>query len=102
VWRYFYWQSNTPNGTSIAFTASTSPDGVNWGVPTAIGTAAPPPNVTATWTSGPQTVDAALRGALQASLPYLKVTAVLSPDSTNTKTPVLTAWQLTYDCISGE
>ena len=102
VWRYFYWQSNTPNGTSIAFTASTSPDGVNWGVPTAIGTAAPPPNVTATWTSGPQTVDAALRGALQASLPYLKVTAVLSPDSTNTLTPVLTAWQLTYDCISGE
>jgi hypothetical protein len=102
AWRFFYWESNTPNGTSIAFTAQTSADGVTWGAPVAIGTAAPPPNVTPTWTSGPQTVDAALKAAGQRSEMYLQVTAILKPDSTKTLTPSLTNWQLVYDCAASE
>jgi hypothetical protein len=102
AWRFFYWESNTPTGTSIAFTAQTSTDGATWGAAVAIGTAAPPPAVTPTWTSGPQTVDAALRAASQVSQTYLQITATLNPDSTNTITPVLTNWQVTYDCVDSE
>jgi hypothetical protein len=102
VWRFFYWESITPNGTSIAFTAQTSTNGTTWGAPVAIGTAAPPPNVTPTWTSGPLTVDQALKASNQASQLYLQVTATLIPDATQTLTPVLTNWQLTYDCSPSE
>jgi hypothetical protein len=94
AWRFYYWESITPNGTSIAFTAQTSLDSVNWGAPVSIGTAAPPPNVTPTWTSGPLTVDQALRAAGQVSGLYLKVIATLIPDSTDTLAPVLTNWRL--------
>ena len=73
AWRFFYWETNTPNGTSIAFTAQTSMDGTTWGAAVSIGTRRPPPNVTPTWTSGPQTVDQALRADNQISPPYLKV-----------------------------
>jgi hypothetical protein len=102
AWEFFYWETNTPSGTSIAFTAQTSLDGVHWGAAVAIGTAAPPPTVTPTWTSGPKTVDQALRAASQASQPYLKVTATLTPNSTLTAAPTLTNWQVTYDCAASE
>ena len=102
VWEFFYWETITPNGTSIAFTAQTSNDGINWGAPVAIGTAAPPPNVTSTWTSATQTVDQYLRAAGQISQPYLQVTATLNPDSTMTFAPTLTNWQVTYDCAANE
>jgi hypothetical protein len=102
AWRFFYWETNTPTGTSIVFTAQTSSDGATWGASVPIGTAAPPPAVTPTWTSGPQTVDAALRAASQVSKPYLQITATLNPDSTGTITPVLTNWQVTYDCVDSE
>src|SRR5271156_3999545 len=102
TWRFFYWLTDTPAGTSIAFTAQTSIDGSSWGTPVAIGTAAPPPVVTPTWTSGPLTVDQALRANNQVSNLYLKVIATLIPDSTMTLAPVLTNWQLTYDCVPSE
>ncbi len=65
VWRFFYWQTITPNGTSIGFTAQTSTDGMTWGPAVNIGTSAPPPNVTSTWTSAPKTVDDDLKAAGQ-------------------------------------
>jgi hypothetical protein len=102
AWRFFYWETNTPTGTSIAFTAQTSNDGATWGAGVPVGTAAPPPAITPTWTSGPLTVDAALRAGNQVSMPYLQVTATLNPDSTGTITPVLTNWQVTYDCVASE
>ncbi|MGD0525634.1 MAG: WSC domain-containing protein [Polyangiaceae bacterium] len=102
AWRFYYWESITPNGTSINFTAQTSIDGVNWGTAVAIGSAVPPPNVTPTWTSGPLTVDQALRASNQVSQLYLKVIAMLNPDTTKTYAPVLTNWQLTYDCVPSE
>ena len=102
IWRYYYWQSATPTGTSIAFTAQTSNDGVTWGAAVSIGTSAPPPTTTTTWTAGSQTVDQALIAAGQVSRPYLKVTAQLNPDSTKSATPTLTNWQLTYDCGASE
>jgi hypothetical protein len=102
AWRFYYWESITPNGTSITFTAQTSTDGTTWGAPVSIGTAAPPPNVTPTWTSGPLTVSQALQASNQASGLYLKVIATLIPDSTKTLAPTLTNWQLTYDCVASE
>jgi hypothetical protein len=102
AWRFFYWETITPTGTSIAFTAQTSTDGTTWGAAVSIGTSAPPPTVTSTWTSGPQTVDQALRAANQVSAPYLEITAMLNPDSTHTVAPTLTNWQLTYDCVDSE
>jgi hypothetical protein len=102
TWRFFYWETTTPTGTSIAFTAQTSVDGSTWGAPVAIGTAAPPPVVTPTWTSAPFTVDQALVSSGQVSRPYLRVTAALTPDSTKTQAPTLNNWQVTYDCPSTE
>jgi len=102
VWRFFYWEADTPTGTSIAFQAQTSPDGVTWGPSVAIGTAQPPPTVTPTWTSASQTVDQALRAAGQVSQLQLQITATFNPDSTNTNAPTLTNWQVTYDCLSSE
>jgi hypothetical protein len=102
AWRFFYWETITPTGTSIAFQAATSTNGTTWGAPVSIGTAAPPPVVTSTWTSGPQTVDQALRANNQVSAPYLEIIATLVPDPTHTVAPTLTNWQLTYDCVDSE
>jgi hypothetical protein len=102
TWRFFYWETTTPTGTSIGFTAQTSIDGSTWGAPVAIGTAAPPPVVTPTWTSAAFTVDQALQASGQLSRPYLRVTAALTPDSTKTLAPTLNNWQVTYDCPSTE
>lgn len=102
VWRFYYWQSLTPTGTSIVFTAQTSSNGSSWGTAVPIGTSAPPPTATSTWTSGPLTVDQALRAANQVSLTYLQVIASLKPNSTDSATPTLTNWQLTYDCVASE
>ncbi len=102
IWRFFYWMTNTPVGTSIAFTAETSNDGSTWGAPVAIGTAAPPPVVTPTWTSAPQTVDQALMAAGQQSKPYLRVIAALNPNASETVAPTLTNWQVTFDCPPSE
>lgn len=102
AWRFFYWESTTPVGTSIAFQAQTSSDGSTWGTAVSIGTALAPPVTTTTWTSGTQTVDQALRAAQQVSLTYLKISGTLNPDSTGTLTPALTNWQLQYDCVASE
>lgn len=102
AWRFFYWETSTPTGTSIAFTAQTSADGATWGAAVGIGTAVAPPVVTTTWTSAAQTVDDALRAVNQVSQPYLQITAALAPNSTLTSTPVLTNWQVTYDCVDSE
>lgn len=99
VWRFFYWQANVPSGTSIGFTAATSPDGTTYGGAVAVGTAT---TTTSTWTSGSQTVDDALRANGQISQKTLLVTATLSPDSTKTVTPTLTNWQVTYDCVDSQ
>ena len=76
--------------------------GVTWGAAVPVGTAAPPPVVTPTWTEGTQTVDQALRGTGQFSLPFLRVTATLNPSANHTMTPALTNWQLQYDCAAAE
>ncbi|MGH7328147.1 MAG: hypothetical protein ACREJX_07325, partial [Polyangiaceae bacterium] len=102
VWRFFYWQAATPDGTSITFTAQTSSDGTNWGSAVDVGTAQPPPNVTPTWTSGPNTVDDQLQASGQVSQSQLQVTAQLNPDASHVETPTLTNWQVTYDCLPSE
>jgi hypothetical protein len=102
VWRFLYWKTVTPNGTSIAFAAQTSATGATWGASVGVGTSAPPPNVTSTWTSGPLTVDQALVANGQVSLTQLKITATLNPSSDQTQTPTLTNWQLQYDCVANE
>ena len=102
VWRFFYWQAQTPTGTSIAFTAQTSPSGTAWGASVPVGTAQPPPLVTTGWTSGSQTVDDALRANGQISQAQLLVTAKLKPDASNITTPTLTNWQVTYDCLDSQ
>jgi hypothetical protein len=102
VWRFFYWKAATPTGTSINFTAETSSDGHSWGAAVPIGTVSPPPLVTTVWTSGPITVDDALKASGQTSLTQLLVTAQLNPSADGTSTPALTDWQVTYDCLPSE
>jgi hypothetical protein len=102
VWRFFSWESSTPAGTSIAFTAQTSTDGVTYGAPVPVGTAMPPPVVTPTWAQGPQTVDVALRASGQSSQTMLRVTATLNASTNHTVTPTLTNWQQRYDCMDME
>ncbi len=101
-WEFLYWESVTPTGTSIVFTAETSTDGVHWGAAVNVGTSAPPPTATTTWTSGSQTVNQALVANGQTSQVYLQVFATLNPSSDHTQTPQLTNWQVQYDCVASE
>jgi hypothetical protein len=102
VWRFFSWQSVTPAGTTITFSAQTSTDGVTYGSAVPVGTAAPPPVSTTTWTQGSMTVDQALRTTGQISQTYLQVSATLNASANKTLTPVLTNWQQRYDCLDIE
>jgi hypothetical protein len=100
VWRYFYWQTNTPTGTQIQFTAQTAPTGPPWGAAVSIGTAQPPP--TAMTGTSTQTVDALLRAANQVSQNELLVTAAFVPSVSPAQTPTLVSWEITYDCVDSE
>lgn len=99
VWRFFYWQTTIPSGTSIAFTARTSANGSSWGSPVSVGTSTA---TTSTWTSTSQTVDDQLRAAGQISQAQLKVTATLNPNASQIATPTLNGWQVTYDCVDAQ
>jgi len=102
-WRFFDWQSITPTGTSITFTAATKNIGGTYGAEVNVGYSAPPPTQTATWTSGPQTVDEALKADGQESLPVLRVTAIFTPKTIQpSATPTLTQWRQSYDCVDSE
>lgn len=102
-WRFFDWQSITPTGTSISFTAATKNVGGTYGADVSVGYSSPPPQQTATWTSGPQTVDEALKASGQQSLPVLRVTAIFTPTTVQpTATPTLTQWRQSYDCVDSE
>jgi hypothetical protein len=104
LWRFFDWQSNTPAGTSIVFTAATRETASDpYGTEVGAGTAAPYPVVTPTWTSGSSTVDEALRASGQLSKPLLRVTATLLPkNSTPTAAPTLTQWRQSFSCVDAE
>jgi len=104
VWRFFQWQAATPAGTSLVFTAATKNLlGDSYGANVAIGTMAPPPYVTSTWTSGPITVDQALQNAGQASKNYLRVTITFVPKTTQPEaTPTLSQWRQNYDCVDNQ
>jgi hypothetical protein len=57
---------------------------------------------TPAWTSASQTVDDSLVASGQVSQKQLLVTATLNPNSSETETPTLTGWQVTYDCLASE
>ena len=101
-WGAFSWQGTTPVGTSIVFTAQTSSDGVTYGAAVPAGTAAAPPVVTTTWTMAMQSVDQALRTSGQISQVNLRVLATLTASTNKTLTPILSQWQLRYDCKASE
>lgn len=104
VWRWFDWQAQTPNGTSITFKAATK-QLVNdpYGPDVSIGAMVPPPNQTATWVSGPKTVDDALVASNQVSKNILRVTMTLIPKTTApTAAPTLTNWRQSYDCVDAQ
>lgn len=103
AWRYFSWQAITPAGTSINFKAQSADTAALLGAATpvvGVGNAVPPSTVT--WTTGPQTVDAALLAAGGQSKAYLRVTATLNPSADNSLAPTLTNWREVYDCVPSE
>lgn len=104
LWRFFEWQSNTPLQTSIVFKAATKEKTTDaYGADVAIGTAAPLPILTPTWTSGSLTVEGALKAGAQSSKTILRVTATFNPKSTPpTATPTLIQWRQNYDCVDAQ
>jgi hypothetical protein len=102
-WNTLRWNTWTPSGTSIVFTAQTSPDGTTWGAPVLVGTAAPPPSDGPSgWTQSAQWVDTDLAASGQKSQLFLKVAATLNPDPTATVAPTLIDWDVRYDCAPSE
>jgi hypothetical protein len=103
AWRFFDWQSITPVGTSIDFTARTAEPAQAFLAPVPVGKAIAPPVTTPTWTSGPQTVDAVLKANGQISRPVLEVTMTFNPKTTApTAAPILTNWRQAFDCTPAE
>lgn len=103
VWRFFDWQAHLPADTSIVFSAVTADAqaGLAAAAPSVgIGTATAPS--TTGWTSGPATVDQALRTSGQRSRAWLRVTMRLRPSTNTFYTPTLTAWRQNYNCTPTE
>jgi hypothetical protein len=105
VWRFFDWQSVTPQDSDIKFYAGTAT--TSTGLPATmttptvvyLGVAAGAPITT--WTGAD--VGAALSASQQSpSLPYLRVFVDFQPTSDQTQGPTLTAWRQQYDCVDAE
>lgn len=111
VWRFFDWQTVTPNTNSkIEFYAQTSATGTNFTTlplyPTAVSTAgvvkvgsASGAPITS-WTGGD--VGALLLAAGYKSQQYLKITIRFVPNDEQTAGPTLTNWRQNYSCIPAE
>ncbi len=99
VWKLFQWQSSTPGGSTVSFSAQTGADAASLGASVSIGSA-PPSSGAGTWVSSPGTVEAALNAAGQSSKSLLRVTFNLSPNGANA--PTLWAWRQLYDCPPSE
>ena len=111
VWRFFDWQTITPNANSkIEFFAQTSATGNNFATvpvyPTTVamsgvvklGTASGAPNTT--WVGSD--VGALLLAAGLKSQQYLRVTIRMVPNDQLTTSPTLTNWRQNYSCVPAE
>lgn len=101
IWQVFQWQSTTPAGSSISFSAQTGPNAGALGAAVPIGTA-PPSGGPGAWVSTPTSVDQTLKTAAppQYSQSLLRVTMVLNTNGS--VAPQLHAWRQLYDCIPEE
>ncbi len=99
TWQLFQWQSDTPSGATISYSAQTGTSTTTLGAPVAIG-AAPPSAGAGSWVSSPTSVDSVLTAAGQSSQSVLRVTVTL--DTTGPSPPVLYAWRQLYDCVPTE
>jgi regulation of enolase protein 1 (concanavalin A-like superfamily) len=104
IWRFFDWQTVTPEDSDIKFYAATAATAA--GLPATpsppavyLGLAAGAPITT--WTGAD--VGAALTASQQSpSFWYLRIFVDFQPTSDLTQGPTLTAWRQQYDCVDAE
>jgi hypothetical protein len=95
-WSNLSWTATLPAGTSIDFVLRAA--NTSAGLATAT-----PVTVSTPTLSSPQNIgDRLVAGGLPATLPYLRVTAVLRSNTTGTVAPTLSSFNVLYDCVAGE
>ncbi len=102
-WQLFRWQGTIPSGTTVSFfaqTASRLPDGgtTAWSAAVPVGVA---DATTSGWTSGPQTVETALKAAGIVPGDRLRITMIFDAGG-ESESPVLSQWDQLVDCVASE
>jgi len=97
VWRFFDWETVTPEDSSIAFTAQEANTQAQLTGATPVvnlGTASGAPITTWTGTD--------VSSLITPSLMFLRVTITMNPSSDHEFAPTLTAWRQQYDCVDAQ
>ncbi len=97
VWRFFDWETVTPQDSSIVFQAqeALTQAALTGATPVVnLGTASGAPITTWTGTD--------VSSLITPSLPFLRVTITLNPSSSHYFAPTLTAWRQQYDCVDAQ
>ncbi len=95
-WRNLSWTATFPTGTGITWSLRSA------ATVAALATATPV-SFTAPASTSPQDVGARLLGGgVPATLPHLRLTATLNANPTRTSAPLLSAFNLLFDCVPGE
>lgn len=95
-WRNLSWTAAFPTGTGITWSLRSA------ATVAALATATPV-SFTAPASTSPQDVGARLlSGGVPATLPHLRLTATLNANPTRTSAPLLSAFNLLFDCVPGE
>jgi hypothetical protein len=95
-WSNLSWTATLPAGTSIDFVLRAANTSAGLG-------SATPVTISTPTLSSPQNIGNSLvAGGVPATLPYLRVTAVLRSNTTGTVAPTLSSFNVLYDCVAGE
>jgi len=95
-WRNLSWTATYPAGTSIVWTMRTAATAA------ALATATPVSFTTPAATSPQNVGNLLLAGGVPATLPHLRLTATLNANATRTSAPILSAFNVLFDCVPGE
>ncbi len=94
-WRELSWTATYPVGTTITWTASGATTTADLTTATGVSFSAPA-------TASPQDVgDRLIAGGLPPTLPYLRIRATLNASADRSQAPVLSAFNLSFDCVPG-
>jgi hypothetical protein len=102
TWRFFDWQTITPDDSQLSFSAQTAPTvaavGAARSITLAIVTGAP----VTTWTGVDVSAKFAAATPPVLSSNVLRVTTFFQPSSDGKQAPTLVAWRANYDCVPSE